>query len=292
MTMSSQRAIALAGLFTSLHVIILMIMNVIPGTELLVLFGLPVIAALYYQMTSTRHAFIFAFATALLVLLIDPIRAVIWIIPSLVIGISYGLLIRLKWKSLAIVYGLSFIHALVLFASLAIGGAMLGVDFWSKLQTEFFHWDPVDAWIFGPLMLWFYGLSQSVITHVIASKELTRLGVNIEQESEFPIWASAILVVSQLVGIVLSLTPVPPALPVWLASQVVTLSIALVYYTIKRRVNVSVFIASAFISLLLLIVALTVNSIFPTLILFSLTNFSLLPLVFYMISLYAHPKTE
>lgn len=292
MTMSNQRAIALAGLFTSLHIIILLMMNILPGTELLVLFGLPVISAMYYHLTSTRNAFIFAVATSLLVMLLDPIRAVIWIIPSVAIGISYGALIRLRWKSLAIIYGLSFIHAAILFTSLAIGGRMLGVNVWSQLQTQFFHWNQADAWIYGPLMLWLYGLSQSIITHFITSKELARLGINVDWEQELPQWVIIGIALLQVGGIVISFVPSLQALAIWLGSQVFTLSIALYFYTIKRKVSPLIFIISAFVTLLGLMLSLTLITTYPTLILFSLTNFSLLPLLFYVISLYAHPKSE
>ena len=290
MTMSSQRAIALGGLVTALHIIMLFIMNIIPGSELLVLFGLPVVGALYYQLTSTRHAFIFATATILLVLLLDPIKAVIWMIPSVIIGVTYGGLIRLKFQALGIIFALSFVHAIVLYVSLVLGAALLGFDPLEQLQNEFFHWDAQEAWIYGPLVFWIYGLSQAVVTHFITARELERLKVKVTWEQQFPKWAMITYLVVHFTGIVFSFFPSTLSFSVTLAIFAITLAIGIIVFAAMAKLPTWIFIASAFILLAGLITSLVVRAQSPTLFLFSLSNYSLLPLVFYYISLYGTAK--
>ncbi len=292
MTMSSQRALALGGLVTALHVILLFLMNIVPGSELLVLFGLPVVGALYYQLTSTRHAFIFAIATIILVLLLDPIKAVIWMIPSVIIGLTYGGLIRLKFQAVSIILALSLVHAVVLYISLILGGALLGLDPLRDIQTGFFHWDAQEAWMFGPLVLWVYGLSQAVVTHFITARELERLKVKITWEETFPRWAMIAYLVLQLGGIVLALIPATQSLAVSAGVFSLTLAIGIIVYSVKQRLSMIVFISAAFVMLISIVGSFILSSGASPLFLFGLSNYSLFILVFYYISLYSTHKNR
>lgn len=292
MTMSSQRALALGGLVTALHVILLFLMNIVPGSELLVLFGLPVVGALYYQLTSTRHAFIFAFATILLVLLLDPIKAVIWMIPSVIIGITYGALIRFKFQAVSIILTLSLVHAVVLYLSLILGGALLGLDPLTDLQTDFFHWDAQEAWMYGPLVLWIYGLSQAIVTHFITARELERLKVKVTWETTFPRWAMVAYLLLHMGGIVLALIPATQSLAVTAGVFSITLAIGIIVYSVKQGISVIIFIIAAFVMLLSLVGAIILSSGASPLFLFGLSNYSLFILAFYYISLYSTAKNR
>ena len=290
MSMSSQRAIALGGLVTALHIIMLFIMNIVPGSELLVLFGLPVVGALYYQKTSTRHAFISAISTILLVLLLDPIKAVIWMVPSVIIGVTYGGLIRLKFQALSIIFTLSFVHAIVLYFSLMIGAALLGFDPVAQMQNEFFHWSADEAWIYGPLVFWIYGLSQAIVTHFITARELERLKVTVTWETRFPRWAMLAYLLLHGGGIVLAVIPTTQSLSVTVGFFAITLGIGIVVFAGFAHLSKWIFIGSSFVLLAGLIFSLVIREQVPTLILYSLSNYSLIPLVFYYFSLYANSK--
>ena len=84
--------LALGGLFTCLHALFLLINKLFAGSELLLVLFLPLLSTIYTMKSDNKHLIMFVISTILICSVFDIVGTFIYIIPSLISGILYGVL--------------------------------------------------------------------------------------------------------------------------------------------------------------------------------------------------------
>lgn len=168
--MNKIKPLTQAGLFSSLHIVLLIISNAIIGVDFILIIGLPFASALYSLKNKPLHAFLFALATTLICFPIDIIKTLIYIIPSLVSGITYGYLTKLKFSNLTLIYCLTFISSLLFVFSIFIINVIYTINF-IDIDKSFFNLGEETFNNYGPSLVLIIGFCQSILTHIIITKE-------------------------------------------------------------------------------------------------------------------------
>lgn len=180
--------IALGGILASLHLVFLIISKVLVGSELLLVIFLPLISSLYILKSDNKSTFIFAISTFLLCLIFDPINTFIYIVPSLLVGITYGILRKKNIKELSLVYITTSVHVLSLIITL-LSFNFLFIEFnLIQLINQTFNTSNEDNYIVLAVILIILAFIQSFLTHIISDKELDRFNFKLDKENKTPKW--------------------------------------------------------------------------------------------------------
>ena len=102
--------IALGGLFACLHVLFLLMSKILVGSELLLVLFLPLLSTIYTLKSDKKSVIMFVIATILICCIFDIVGTFIYVVPSLVCGILYGVLRKKKFKELELLCVTSIGH--------------------------------------------------------------------------------------------------------------------------------------------------------------------------------------
>ncbi len=102
-----------------------------------------------------------------------------YLIPGLLVGVTYGLLWKLKMPTIINVFAVTLLSFLLFYASIYLMRLLFdGVDMVNVLLTFIGRGkDPVARQIF-PLFAFAYSLAQIIITHIFVTYELQRMGID------------------------------------------------------------------------------------------------------------------
>ena len=92
--------LALGGLFACLHVLFLVASKFIFGSELLLVLFLPLLSTIYTFKCDNKSILMFIISTILICFVFDFVSTFIYVIPSLLCGVMYGVLRKNKFKEL------------------------------------------------------------------------------------------------------------------------------------------------------------------------------------------------
>ena len=106
--------LALGGLFACLHALFLLVSKVIVGSELLLVLFLPLLSTIYALKCDKRNIVMFLIATVLVCSIFDVVGTFIYIVPSLICGVLYGVLRKQKFKELELLCITSVAHMISL----------------------------------------------------------------------------------------------------------------------------------------------------------------------------------
>ena len=126
----------------------------------------------------------FLIATLFLCLIFEPVSALIYIVPALICGVSYGALKRKNMKELTLVYVSSIAHAFSLLVSfLFIGLLFKEVNFFD-IFSSFIKKDGASFYACIYLVLMVLGVIEAFTLHIICDNELEKLGYEKAKEEE------------------------------------------------------------------------------------------------------------
>lgn len=231
--MSSTRAIAFGGLLTALHLIVLWLMQIIPALEFFMVLGMPLLSAYYSYYFHWKPSLTFALATAILTALINPLLAIMWIWPALVIGLFYGALVRYRFGAIRLVITMTWLHSFSLYGSLLILAQLVNYDVIEQIRIQILHMS-VDLFRYlAPTLLLIYGLGQSFVTHLIMSYEFKRLNIAIEVEKSFSYQTVFSVLSFYIISFLVSLLLPPSSLILWSIVMSFFMMVPLIVYSYK-----------------------------------------------------------
>ena len=204
--MKSKEYLSLGGLFIALHLVFVLLSNFIPGSAILLVIFLPLLSTIYTLKFTKKEVVMFVIATFFLCLFFEPISTLIYIVPSLMCGVSYGVLRKYKVKELSLVYISSIAHAISLLVSfLFISLLFKEVDFFSIFET-FINKSGDSFFAMIYLILTILGVIEAFILHMICDNELLKLGYEKSKEEEkTPVWMVISLFASILIYVILAI---------------------------------------------------------------------------------------
>lgn len=266
--MKDKEYLSLGGLFIALHLVFVLLSKFVPGSSLLLVIFLPLLSTIYTLKFNKDKVVMFVIATLFLCFIFEPVSTLIYIIPSLMCGVSYGALRKKSMKELSLVYTSSLAHSISLLISfLFISILFKEVDFFvifksfiSKEGSSFY------ALIYLTLML--LGVVESFILHIICNSELLKLGYQeSEKEKETPLWMVVSLIAFTL--IYFSLSFINPIYTIYVIPFVICFSIPIVIEFINRNNAKWIYILVALFSLIALFLLGAIDGVYyPILLVF------------------------
>jgi len=199
--MKPVKSLTFGGILTALFVIASILLRYeIPGIEIVILFFVPFFAAFYSYKNKLIDCGVFFAATMLITMLIDWSSALLYILPSITVGLLYGFLIKAKFNGYTIVYtltiaefGLTMLGSCVI--KLITGNSLIDI-----FQTLFSSELEYNSRFLGLGILIFYSFVQAFFIHIVMRRELKKLKVDVPSKGQPPIW----LLLVSLISIVLS----------------------------------------------------------------------------------------
>lgn len=180
--------LALGGLFACLHVLFLFMSKVIVGSELLLVLFLPLLSTIYALKSDKKSIFMFVIATSLVCSIFDVIGCFIYVVPSLICGILYGILRKKKFKELELLCVTSIGHMIsLLFSFLVIALLFKEVDFMG-IFSNIFGLEGDKLVVISLLFLLVLGFCEAFLVHMISDKELIRFSEKVEKNDCVPSW--------------------------------------------------------------------------------------------------------
>lgn len=169
-----QRSIAIGAIFSSLIIVLTSLSYVVPGIELLFVFFLPFFSSYISFKFGLKKSIPFLIATLILASLISYITALLYVLPSLISGLTFGYLARKISK----IIDLTFIMAFVEASLFALSMLLISVLFGTKIEEDLSILFNISISSFNNnkyLFLFLIGLTQSSFTSVVISHNYQKL---------------------------------------------------------------------------------------------------------------------
>lgn len=195
------KALAYGAIMCALSTIFIVAGMYIPGTCILSLLLLPLFTTMVVLKVDYRYVLIYSCAL-LAISLIDPMNSLFIVIPSVITGLSFGILIKKYIHG----YYIIFISSLVLLC-LQIGAQYL-IKFiyeqdMQKVMGEILRFSETNFSYLFYIILFLVSLAQATLTYVISTNELTKLGFtfNEKKNSFIPILLSTSILLIISIGL-------------------------------------------------------------------------------------------
>ena len=189
------------ALMAAINVIFVLLTTLVPFLVFLIVFVLPLTSTIVTLHCKKRYFPIYAVATIGLCLLctiwkIDD--TIFYVIPSIVSGFVFGLLVEKKIPSFWIILSTTIIQIGFTYASIPLIKLMTGRNIIEDFATVFFIKDFIYLDYVTPCFIFFISLAQEILAFVIIREELPKFGYQLEEVKNIPISLGVSIIVSIL----------------------------------------------------------------------------------------------
>ena len=180
--------VALGGLFACLHVLFLLLGKIVVGSELLMVLILPFLSTMYTLKCDKKSVLMFVIATLLLCSVFDVVSTFIYVVPSLMCGITYGLLRKKNCKELELLCLSGLVHVLSIgFSFLVIVLLFKEMDFLSIFE-KVFSLTGERLVVVSLLTLLVLAYCEAFLVHMISDNEIGKFMNKVEKNDHVPKW--------------------------------------------------------------------------------------------------------
>ena len=185
----------------AINVIFVLLTTLVPFLVFLIVFVLPLTSTIVTLHCKKRYFPIYAVATIGLCLLctiwkIDD--TIFYVIPSIVSGFVFGLLVEKKIPSFWIILSTTIIQIGFTYASIPLIKLMTGRNIIEDFATVFFIKDFIYLDYVTPCFIFFISLAQEILAFVIIREELPKFVYQLEEVKNIPISLGVSIIVSIL----------------------------------------------------------------------------------------------
>ena len=189
------------ALMAAINVIFVLLTTLVPFLVFLIVFVLPLTSTIVTLHCKKRYFPIYAVATIGLCLLctiwkIDD--TIFYVIPSIVSGFVFGLLVEKKVPSFWIILSTTIIQIGFTYASIPLIKLMTGRNIIEDFATVFFIKDFIYLDYVTPCFIFFISLAQEILAFVIIREELPKFGYQLEEVKNIPISLGVSIIASIL----------------------------------------------------------------------------------------------
>jgi hypothetical protein len=195
------KALTFTSIMSAISLVFVLITYFVSGTGLFLILVLPLIAALVALKVNLKYSLIYIFATFAMSF-IDFQNALFVILPSLISGIIFGYLIRTEVQGYYIIFLIS-----VLNIGLQIGATYLVKGIYQidliNVYSNVFH---IKYEVFSSiyyLFLFVLSLIQTVITYIIMTNEIKKIGFVFNEKKNHYIWILLTTLIFSLLSVIL-----------------------------------------------------------------------------------------
>lgn len=197
--------IALGGLFACLHLLFLFMAKVIVGSELLLVLFLPLLSTIYTLKCEKKSVLMFVLATLFLCFVFDFVSTFIYVIPSLICGIVYGILRKNKFKELEVLCISGITHMISISISFLVIVFLFKEINFMGIFEKIFSLEGNNLIVVTLLFLFVLGFCEAFLVHIVADNELKKIGNVIEKNDSVPKWFGIVSLVSFIFYVVMSI---------------------------------------------------------------------------------------
>ncbi|HOJ44756.1 MAG TPA: hypothetical protein PK340_01790 [Bacilli bacterium] len=195
------KTITYMALMAALNVTFAFIASLVPLAGLFLAIALPLASALVVLKTDVRYYPIYAMATlglSLVVALQQLEVTIFYVVPSLLLGFSFGYLYKLRVDDISIIIVSSLLQLIILYATIGLINAIFMIDFVSSL-TAILNIDSATDMIIMPSILYVVSLAQVTISYFIIGHEIEKLapaGDRLRQTKPLVYWLGLCLTIA------------------------------------------------------------------------------------------------
>ena len=180
--------VALGGLFACLHVLFLLLGKIVVGSELLMVLILPFLSTMYTLKCDKKSVLMFVIATLLLCSVFDVVSTFIYVVPSLMCGITYGFLRKKNCKELELLCLSGLVHVLSIgFSFLVIVLLFKELDFLSIFE-KIFSLTGERLVVVSLLTLLILAYCEAFLVHMISDNEIGKFMSKVKKNDHVPKW--------------------------------------------------------------------------------------------------------
>ena len=180
--------LALGGLFACLHVLFLLLSKVIVGSELLLVLFLPLLSTIYTLKCDKKNIIMFIISTFLVCCIFDIVSTFIYVVPSLVSGVLYGVLRKYKFKELELLCVTGIGHFVSLFFSFLVIAILFKEVEFMDIFSSIFNLSGNELMVVSLLFLIVLGFCEAFLVHIVTDSELEKFASRVEKNKSVPKW--------------------------------------------------------------------------------------------------------
>ena len=162
--------------------------KVIVGSELLLVLFLPLLSTIYTLKSDKKNVVMFVIATILVCCIFDIVGTFIYVVPSLVCGILYGVLRKKKFKELELLCVTSVGHMISLSFSFFVISLLFKEVKFMDIFSDIFGLVGDDLLVITFLALFILGFCEAFLVHVVSDNELAKFAGKVEKNDKVPKW--------------------------------------------------------------------------------------------------------
>ena len=174
--MNKIKSITDAGLFAAIHLIFLLLFKLIPGFGIFLIILLPLASAIYVIKNDFKSSMLFVLSTLIICGIFFLSETPLYILPSLIVGITYGLLIKHEYEQDIILFATVFSELIGLCISVLFI-KLLGLDILETIKSLFSMSDK-NFYATLPTFALLLSICQAFAVHISVNTELRKLGVH------------------------------------------------------------------------------------------------------------------
>lgn len=171
---------ALMGIMSAINIIIAVVCSLVPWIAIFLILILPLTSVLVEIFCKDKYYPIYALATfglALVATLWNMETTIFYVLPSLLTGYIFGLLAKKKIPSIYSILGSSLIQMGLTLAFIPLINFIFGVDVVLTFKTFFNLADSKNIDVIVPAFIFVISLIQMVLSYIIISEEIKKIGV-------------------------------------------------------------------------------------------------------------------
>ena len=174
--MNKIKSITDAGIFAAIHLIFLLLFKLIPGFGIFLIILLPLASALYVIKNDFKSSLLFVVSTLIICGVFFLSETPLYVLPSLIVGIVYGLMIKHERPQDVILLVTTFAQLVGLCISVVFI-KLLGLDILESLQL-LFNMKEKNFYGMLPTFALLIATCQAFAVHISIKTELKKLGVH------------------------------------------------------------------------------------------------------------------
>lgn len=174
------------ALMAAINVVFILIVRFLPILQILLIFILPLTNAIVVLCCKKRYFPIYAIVTVLLCMLVawNIMDALFYIIPSILSGFMFALLLEKKVDNIYIIYVSSIINVIFTYVSIPIINFLFKIDFIYNFAYVFKLHEFKYLDIITPIFIFFIALVQSTFAYAVIKEELLKLGIKPDENNK------------------------------------------------------------------------------------------------------------
>lgn len=177
--------IAFIALASAVNVVFVILTTLVPLLFFLLVFILPLTSTLVWILCNKKYFLVYAITSVSLCLIVNVFQisdTIFYVIPSILSGFIFGVLIEKKIPSFWIILSATFVQMGITYASLPLIKLLVEIDTIDQFIKVFGLSEFQYSHFLPPIFIFVLSIIQTAITFLVVSNELEKIGIELNQK--------------------------------------------------------------------------------------------------------------